>query len=148
MPQIVKDYVETGKVKYVVKDFPLESIHKLASKLAEASYCAGEQGKYWEMRNRFLANQRNLKLEELSTHAQAVGLNNEAFKQCLDSGKYASQIKKDLIEAQNAMVRSVPTFLLGFAEPDGKVRAVKMIKGAQPYTAFKEAIESLLSSQK
>jgi protein-disulfide isomerase len=138
----------TGKVKYVVANFPLESIHKLASKLAEAAECAGEQGKFWEMRNRSFANQKDLKLEDLPSHAEAIGLNKEAFQQCLDSGKYAAKIKNDMAEGQKATVRSIPTILIGFAEPEGKVRAVKMLKGAQPFTAFKEAIENLLSSQK
>jgi predicted DsbA family dithiol-disulfide isomerase len=135
-------------VKYVVKDFPLESIHKLARKLAETSNCAAEQGKFWEMRDRFFADQKNLKLEDLPVHAQALGLQQEIFKQCLDGKVYASKISGDVKEAQSATVRSVPTFLLGFAEPQGKVRAVKMITGAQPYAVFKEAIDTLLSSQK
>jgi len=138
----------TGKVKYVVKDFPLESIHKLALKLAEASNCAAEQGKFWEMRDRFFADQKNLKFEDLPVHAQALGLQQEIFKQCLANRVYAPKISGDVKEAQSAAVRSVPTFLLGFAQPEGKVRAVKMIAGAQPYAAFKEAIENLLSAQK
>ncbi len=129
-------------------DFPLESIHKSAFKLAEAANCAGEQGKYWEMHDRFFANKNVPKLEDLSLHAQAIGLNKEAFQQCLDKGKFASEIRRDILKARNAAVRSTPTFLLGFAQSDGKVKAVKMIRGAQPYAVFKQAIESLLSSKK
>jgi hypothetical protein len=95
-------------VKYVVKDFPLESIHKLARKLAETSNCAAEQGKFWEMRDRFFADQKNLKLEDLPVHAQALGLQQEIFKQCLDGKVYASKISGDVKEAQGAAVRSVP----------------------------------------
>jgi protein-disulfide isomerase len=120
----------------------------MASKLAEAAECASEQGKFWEMRERFFANQKDLKLENLQSDAEAIGLNKEKFQQCLDSGKYAAKIKSDMAEGQKATVRSIPTILIGFAEPEGKVRAVKMLKGAQPYTAFKETIDSLLSSQK
>ena len=132
----------------MVKNFPLESIHKMALKLAEAAECAGEQGKFWEMRERFFANQKDLKLDNLQSHAEAIGLNKEAFQQCLDSGKYAAKIKGDMAEGQKATVRSIPTILIGFAETEDKVRAVKMLKGAQPYTTFKETIENLLSSQK
>ena len=131
-----------------MKDFPLESMHKQAFKMAEATQCAGEQGKYWELRERFVANQRDLKLEDLPAHVQAIGVDKEAFQQCLDSGKYSSQIRSDLEEGQHAGVRSVPTFLIGFAQPDNKVRAVKMIRGAQQYSAFKEALENLFSSAK
>jgi predicted DsbA family dithiol-disulfide isomerase len=135
-------------VKYVVKDFPLESMHKMASKLAEAAECAGEQGKFWEMRDRFFANQKDLKLDNLQSHAEAIGLNKEAFQQCIDSGKNAAKIKSDMAEGQKATVRSIPNFLIGYAEPDDKVKAVKMLTGAKPYTDFKEAIENLLSSKK
>ena len=70
-----------------------------------------------------------------------------SFQQCIDSGRYATEIRKDMAEGQKAGVRSIPTFLLGFTEPDGKVKAVKMITGAQPYASFKEAIDSLLSQK-
>lgn len=129
-------------------DFPLESIHKSAFKLAEAARCAGEQGKYWEMHDRLFDHQKALKLEDLPLHAQAVGLDPEAFQQCLDSGKYSSEIRRDMAEGGRAGVRGAPTFLLGFNESGGKVKAVKIIRGAQPYANFKEAIESLLASRK
>jgi len=132
----------------VVKDFPLESIHKMASKLAEAAECAGEQGKFWETRDRFFTNQKDLKLENLQSDAEALGLNKENFQKCLDSAKYAEKIKGDIGEGQKATVRSIPTILIGFAEPGDKVRAVKMLKGAQPYTAFKETIDNLLNPPK
>ena len=120
----------------------------MASKLAEAAECAGEQGKFWEMRDRFFANQKDLKLENLQSDAEAIGLNKEAFQQCIDSGKNAAKIKSDMAEGQKATVRSIPNFLIGYAEPDDKVKAVKMLTGAKPYTDFKEAIENLLSSKK
>lgn len=128
-------------------DFPLESIHKQAFKLAELAQCSGEQGKYWEMRDQFFTNQRTLNPEDWQVHSQIVGLEKISFQQCIDSGKYAAEIRKDMAEGQKVGIRSVPSFLLGFTEQGGKVRAVKMITGAQPYTAFKEAIDSLLSAK-
>ena len=128
-------------------DFPLESIHKQALKLAEIAHCAGEQEKYWEMHDQFFANQKALKPENWEVYGQAVGVEKSSFQQCIESGRYASEIRKDMAEGQKAGVRSIPTFLLGFTEPDGKVKAVKMITGAQPYASFKEAIDSLLSQK-
>ena len=128
-------------------DFPLESIHKQAFKLAEMAHCAGEQGKYWEMHDQFFTNQKTLKPENWEAYGQVAGLEKLSFQQCIDSGRYASEIRKDMAEGQKAGVRSIPTFLLGFTEPDGKVKAVKMITGAQPYASFKEAIDSLLSQK-
>jgi predicted DsbA family dithiol-disulfide isomerase len=100
------------------------------------------------MHTRFFADQRVPKLEDLAAHAEAVGLDKDAFQQCLDSGKYASEIRNDIGEARRAGVRSTPTFLLGFVQADGMVKATKMILGAKPYAAFKQAIEELLASKK
>jgi protein-disulfide isomerase len=76
-PQIDKEYVTTGKLRHVFLDFPLESIHKVAFKAAEAANCAGEQGKYWEMHHRLFENQN--KLEALTHHAEAIGLDVPKF---------------------------------------------------------------------
>ena len=145
-PQIERDYVNTGRVRYVVRDFPIESIHKDALKAAEAAHCAGEHGQYWEMHARLFNGQNALTADDLSTYAGALGLDVQSFRRCLDSNKYGAKIRQDLAEAQKAGVRATPTFLLGVAEPDGSsVKVVKMIAGAHPYTVFKEVLDSLLS---
>lgn len=143
-----RDYIQTGKVKYVTRDLPLESIHPLAMKAAEASHCAGEQGKYWEMHGRLFANQRQLARPDLSKHAQALGLDVAAFDQCVDTGKSTAKIRKDMAEAQRLQVTGTPTFFLGLTDANSsQIKGVRM-SGAQPYAAFKDAIERLLSSQK
>jgi len=144
--QIEKEYVDTGKIRYFFLDFPLK-FHAQAFKAAEAAECAGEQGKFWQMHDRLFANQKALKPEDLPEHAKALGLELSKFQKCLDSGKYADEINKDIAEGQKAGVTGTPASLLGWIEPDGKnVKAVKIIKGAQPYAAFKEGIESLLGT--
>ncbi|MBI2540932.1 MAG: DsbA family protein, partial [Deltaproteobacteria bacterium] len=148
-PQIEKDYIQTGKVRYVLKDFPIASIHPQAFKGPEAAHCAGEQGKYWEMHGRLFANQKAMSPKDLSDHAQALALDMPKFQQCLDSGKHAAKIRKNLADGQKAGVQGTPSFFLALPEPnDGMVKAVRMIRGAQPYAAFKEAIENLLTAQK
>ena len=148
-PQIERDYVNTGRVRYVVRDFPIESIHKDALKAAEAAHCAGEQGQYWQMHARLFNGQNALTADHLSAYAGALGLDVPSFQRCLDSNKYAATIRQGLAEAQKVGVQATPSFLLGVAEPDGsRVKVVKMIAGAHPYTVFKEAIDSLLSSEK
>jgi len=148
LPQLEREYIATGKIKYVFRNFPIASIHPLAFKAAEAANCAGEQGKYWEMHDRLFANQNALGLKDLPNHAKALVLEMPKFQQCLDSGKHAEKIRKDLADGQKAGVQGTPSFFLGLTEPnDGMVKAVRIIRGAQPYTAFKEAIDSLLSAQ-
>jgi protein-disulfide isomerase len=147
-PQLQKDYVETGKLKFVFRDFPLESIHRYAFKAAEAAHCASEQGKFWEMHDWLYANQKALSPSDLLTHAQAVGLDVPKFQQCLETGNYATKIRKDMADGQQAGVRSTPTFLLGLTEPKDpkKVKVVQVIRGAKPYADFKQAIDRLLAS--
>ncbi len=145
MPQIEKEYVETGKMKYVFMEFPL-AMHPKAFKASEASACADDQGKFWEMHDRLFANQNALAQEDLMKHAEALGLDVPKFKGCLDSGKHAGEIKKQMDEGQRAGITGTPAFLLGFADADGKVKAVKKISGAQPYAAFKSTIDSLLAA--
>lgn len=148
LPQIEREYIKSGKVKYVFRDFPLESIHKEAFKAAEAAHCAGDQGKYWEMHDQLFANQHALGLEGLLLHAQGLGIDLQGFRRCLDSGKHATKIRQDIADGQKAVVNATPTFFLGLTEPnDSKVKALRVIRGAQPYVRFKEAIDGLLAPQ-
>jgi protein-disulfide isomerase len=146
MREIVKEYVKTGKVKYVYRDFPIESIHPLALKAAEGARCAGEQGKYWEMHDRFFRNQSSIEVKILPLHAVMLGLDVPKFQQCLDSSKYAAQVRESVAEGERAGVRGTPWFFLGLTDPNNStLRAVAYVDGAQPYTVFKEAIDKLLS---
>jgi protein-disulfide isomerase len=148
MPKIVDEYVKTGKVKYVLREFPLESIHPLAFKASEAALCSGEQGKYWEMHDRLFGNQNALAAAQLPGHAEAVGLDAGKFKSCLESGKYTAKVRKDLNDAQKAGATGTPTFFLGRTDPKSSdVRSVRKLVGAQPYAAFKDAIDTLMASQ-
>jgi len=148
VPQLDKDYISTGKVKYIYRDFPLESLHQNAFKAAEAGRCAGEQGKFWEMHGQLFANQQALGPEDLAKYAQTIGLDVSLFKQCLESGHYTEAIRKDIADAQGAGLTGTPSFFLGLTGADGTpVKVLRTIKGAQAYPAFKAAIESLLAGQ-
>lgn len=149
LPQIVSEYVKTGKVKYVLRNFPLEAMHTAAAKAAEAASCAGEQGKFWEMHLRLLANPKALDPKNLSEYAGALKLELPRFQQCLDSGKYAASVRQDLADGQQAGVNGTPSFFLGLTDAgQGKLRATEMLEGAQPFPAFQEAIDGLFGAQK
>lgn len=149
LPQIQRDFIDTGKLKYVFRNFPLEAIHRDAFKAAEAAHCGGEQGKFWDMHDRLFANPTALGQGHALLHAQALGLDPRHFRQCLDNGKYAVEIRRDLEDGRKAGVRSTPTFFLGLSDaPDSPIKVVRMLIGAQPYARFKEAIESLLAPSK
>jgi len=148
-PEIEKDYINSGKLKYVFRDFPITNVHKDALKAAEAAGCALDQGKFWEMHDRLFANQSTLEPSNLVQHAQAIGLDLPKFQQCLDSDKYLTEVRKDFADGQQAGMRSTPTFFLGRTEPNSaRVTVLTVITGAKPYATFKAAIDSALSSQK
>jgi protein-disulfide isomerase len=144
LPQIRTDYVETGKIKYVFRDMPL-SFHKNAFKAAEAAHCAGLEGKFWEMHDTLFATQSALAPEQLAALAKTVGVDEARFQQCLDSGRFATEINKDIADAGSAGITGTPSFLIGVIQPgDGRVKVVKKLVGAKPYAEFKAAIDDLL----
>jgi len=145
LPTIDTEYVRTGKLQYIVRDFPLEAIHPHAFKAAEAAHCAGEQGKFWEMHHRLFANQRQLAPADLGAHARALALDGAKFDECLGSGRHAPRIRKDLAEGEKAGVRGTPTMFLGVREGnDTRLRVLGAIQGAQPLATVKDAIEKAL----
>jgi protein-disulfide isomerase len=120
-----------------------------ALKAAEASRCAAEQGKYWEMHDQLFANFTALETADLARHATTLNLDPLKFQECMDSRKYGPEIRKDISQGQKAGVRGTPTFFIGISEGDDlKIKVLKVIRGAQPYTAFKEVLDSILASPK
>ncbi len=145
-PQLDAEYIQTGKIKYVVLDLPLESIHKSAFKAAEAVRCAGDQGKYWEMHDRLFSSQQTL--GNWSSHAEAVGIDVGPFQICLNAGTHAAEVRKDMAQAQAAGVTGTPGFFLAETDPTGTtVKTLRFLRGAQPLAAFKVHLEELLKAQ-
>jgi protein-disulfide isomerase len=144
--QIEKEYITTGKLRHVFVNLPLESIHRFAFKAAEAANCAGEQGRYWEMHNRLFENQT--KLDSLTPHAQAIGLDVPKFEECLSSGRQATAIRRDMAAAQQAGVSGTPTFFFAYTDPkSSKIKTVRRLTGALPYATLKAEIDKLLAEE-
>ncbi|MBI2107316.1 DsbA family protein [Candidatus Woesearchaeota archaeon] len=135
LPSIQKEYIDTGKVKLAFRHLPL-SFHEYAMPAAEASECANEQGKFWEYHDKIFTNQPSLSNEILSTWAKDVGLDTDKFDKCMKDGNYKSKIQKDLNDASVLGASGTPTFFI-----NGKI-----LVGAQPFTAFKQAIDAELSA--
>ena len=133
LPQIEENYIDTGKVKLIYRDFPL-GFHANAQKAAEAAECAGEQGKYWEMHDT-LYETGALSIANLKQHAKDLGLDSTQFDSCLDSGKYATEVTDDMAKGQAAGVSGTPSFTING----------KLLVGAQPYATFAQMIDAELS---
>ena len=145
LAEIDKAYVSTGKVRYVFRNFPIEGIHPLAFRAHEAAACAAEQGKFWEMHTRLFANPKALDAEELPKHAERIGLEMSGFRTCFDSRRHSIRVRRDIAEGRSLGVNGTPMFFLGVTQPeDGKVKVLRMLRGAQDFEAFRNAIESLL----
>ncbi len=134
MHQLFNDYQD--KIKIVFRHFPL-SFHPKAQKAAEASECAGEQGKFWEMHKKiFEANEAsNMSVAQWKQEAKNLGLNATQFNTCLDEGKYDDKVKEDQAGGQVAGVTGTPaTFING-----------QMLSGAVGYDQLKQIIEAELA---
>lgn len=149
LPQIERDYIAKGNVKFVFSNFPLEHHHPYAFKAAVAAQCAGEQRKFWEMHRRLFDLQDTRYFTDWPHHGEMLALDLTKFTQCLDSEATASKVRNDLTNGKNAGVKVTPTFFLGFTEPNvSQIKPLREILGAKPYTTFKEALDSLLSTQR
>jgi protein-disulfide isomerase len=119
-----------NKVRFAFRQFPL-SFHPYAQKAAEASLCAHEQGKFWEMHDAMFGNQQELGVDKLKEKAAGMGMKADQFNQCLDSGKYAAKIAADMADGQKVGVSGTPaTFING-----------RMVSGAASVQDFAAIID-------
>ena len=143
---IKKQYVDTGKVRYVFRDFPLDQLHPQARKAAEAAHCAGEHGKYWEMHDLLFQNQKALAQPQLAEHARTIGVDGAKFDECLSSGRHAARVERGLADGSAVGVQGTPSFVVGKTKPGGVVEGTP-IRGAQPLEAFRRVIDQMLAEQ-
>jgi protein-disulfide isomerase len=146
--KIDTDYIQTGKLKYYVFNSPLP-MHKDAPMAAQASVCARDQKKFWEMRDSLFSQEgaAALSREALDKKAKELGLNETVFQACLNGGQHTNEIDSDISIAQK-LGMGTPSFLFGVVEPTGgKVRGKQIMAGARPYDDFKSMIDELLSAK-
>jgi protein-disulfide isomerase len=144
---LTKEFVDTGKVRYVFFHLPLERVHPRAFKAAEAAECAREQGKFWEMHDQLFANQQALAPADLLRHAQGAGVDTVQLQSCLDSGKMAARVRQDLAEAARLGAGTTPSFFIGRVQPDGTLKLLRKITGAQPYATFRAELQKALAAR-
>jgi protein-disulfide isomerase len=135
LSQIDEQYIKTGKVRLIYRDYPL-SFHPQAQKAGEAAECAGEQGKYYEMHDMLFEAGVAGGVDSFKKHAGMIGLDQAAFDTCLDSGAQAEEVQKDFADGNKYGVQGTPAFFING----------KLISGAQPFSVFEAAIEAELAS--
>ena len=140
LSEIKREYIDTGKVKFVYRDFPL-SFHPAAIPAAQATQCAKDQDKFWEMHDKIFSEQEKqgqgtiqFGVNDIKKWASQISLDTIKFNQCFDSGKYKSEVEKDAADGSAYGVSGTPTTYING----------KPIVGAQPFAVFKVAIEEEL----
>jgi protein-disulfide isomerase len=137
-PQLVRDFVETGKASLTFKQFAF--LGQPSIDAAEASLCAEEQGEFWRYHDILFANQAEgdrsaFSNERLVAFADALGLNVGEFESCLKDHRYLDRVRQEYNDGKALEVSSTPTFLING----------KLILGAQPYEVFQAEIEAALA---
>jgi protein-disulfide isomerase len=136
IPDFIEQYVDTGKVRYVYREFPLTSIHPASQKASEAAVCAGQQDRYWEMNEKLFSTTEEWGAQEDPTgqfkgYAQEIGLDSTAFNDCLDSGEGAAVVQTDRMAGETFGVNATPYFFVNELP----------IRGGLPIEAFGRVID-------
>jgi len=146
LPALQENYIDTGKIKLVYKDLPLDNLHPNARPVHIAAECADEQGKFWDYHDVLFEKQsewQRLSSSDLQTtliqYADDFGLQTASFEACLSSPEMADEVNADLLQAASYGATGTPTFFIG-NEKNGFIKLV----GAQPYAAFQAAIDAQL----
>ena len=140
---LIDNYIETGKAKLVFVDLPF--LGRDSPKAAQASYCAEDQGKYWEYHTMLYTFQDGppdsgwADRDRLNSFAFSLDMNMDEFNECIDSSKYKKRVDANYEEAVKNGANSTPTFII--ISQDG---AIEKFAGAQPYSVFASTIESML----
>jgi protein-disulfide isomerase len=146
IPQLLADYVNSGKVKYVFVDYPIAQLHPDAFKSHEAADCAGDQGKYWQMHDILFTNTPAKEASQLADEAKMIGLDAAKFGECLSSGRHAPAINQSIARMQQLGVGGTPLTLIGLTPtPGAPMKVVSSVYGAKPYAEFKTAIDAVLA---
>ncbi len=142
--KIDEEYIKTGKVKLVFRDFPL-GFHKQAIPAAVAANCAGEQGKYWEVHDFLFQSRNNVNQAAVLNAAESLGLDKAKLQACMSDPSKVAEVNKDMEEGKKYGVRGTPSYFIGKTTDNGEIEGT-FIRGAQPYPVFEEQIEEHLKS--
>lgn len=144
---LMRSYIANGTVYFVYKSFGAFNSAE-SSRAAEAAYCAGDQGKFWEMHDMIFANQTAVNAgafsdRRLTAFAERIDLNMTEFRSCFNGGTYKDRVEQDSKEGIESGVRATPSFVLTYVV-NGETKT-RFIEGAQPFATFQQEIEAILA---
>ena len=145
LPILEGEYIETGRLVFVVKHLPLTGRHRFARAAAEVSECANNQGRFWPMHDWLVTGPiGDPRLNLVQSVIGAVGLDGTVFAECVASGAGAAMIDRHIEEARTLRVTATPTFFVGLVRSD-RVSLIARISGAQNHVVFQEVIDEALA---
>jgi protein-disulfide isomerase len=145
-PEIKMNFIDTGKMRLIVRDMPLEGLHPYAMKAAQAVHCAGDQGKFWEMKDMLFKNQNKLDADSLNGYATSdLALNAGIFGKCMADGKHLKEIGAEAKYAQSLGITGTPSFIIGKTAGDSVEG--HLVVGALPYENFAAVINDALEKK-
>ena len=142
MPQLTSEYIDTGLVRFVHKDLPLP-FHPHAMPAAAAARCAGEQNRYWDIYARLFEQQNCLDCKGVMAIAAEEELDTAALQACMERTSTVALINANRSEASLHNISATPTFIIGPTQSNDSLEG-RVIEGALPWSAFKEAIDEAL----
>ena len=142
MPQLTRDYIDTGLVRFVHKDLPLP-FHPHALPAAAAARCAGEQNRYWELYSSLFDQQNCLGCKGVLAIAAEAELNTSKLQACMEQESTLTLINANRSEAALHNISATPTFVIGPTQSDGSLDG-QVIEGALPWATFQSTIETAL----
>lgn len=147
LPLLKENYIDTGKVKLVYRDFPIQNIHPNAMAAAVAAECADEQGMFWDYHDILFEDMDQWKdlsvgaaLDQFKAYASDLGTDRNMFDECMDTGKYINEVASDYTDGVAYGITGTPAFFLGNDQI-----GYHQMSGAKPYDEFQFVIEQLLS---
>lgn len=143
-PRLRAEYIETGKVRFVYRDFP-RGFQGPGLDAAVAARCAGDQGHYWQMHDRLFGDDRRLGPADLRRHAEEIGLDQALFSKCLEEAPHTDAIRRDREEGVGLGFVGTPGFILLRTQGSDQQRPIA-IPGAVPFETFQKQIDRLLGS--
>lgn len=143
LPQVKAQYIDTGKLRYVARDFPLPA-HSRARPAAIAAACAREQGRFWEMHDALLAAGGELADADLDRYAGSLGLDRDAFAACRAEPRHAARLDADFAAARAIGVSGTPSFLVGPSR--GDVAEGRLVRGSVDFAAFEKLLAPYLKA--
>jgi protein-disulfide isomerase len=146
MPLIEKNYISTGKILYVFRDYPIDALHPQAVKAHEAAQCGAEQDKYWPMHTTLFNTPDKHSVEGLEATAMKAGLDLTKFRECIASGRTTDGIRKTGDIATSFGAQGTPAFFIGVVDKaTNTVKVKRALSGALPFAQFAQAIEAVMA---